>query len=48
VKETIIQQRVKTALKDIVKIQESKRSGELDEGAELVQVLAAPLLPVRL
>jgi hypothetical protein len=38
VKETTIQQRVKTALKDIVKVEESKRSGHRDESAELVQV----------
>jgi hypothetical protein len=43
VKETAVQQRVKMALKDVVKVQESKRSGQLDEGAELVQVSDTPL-----
>jgi hypothetical protein len=40
VRETPIQERVKTALKDIVKTEELKRSGQPDEQAELVQVRA--------
>ena len=38
VRETAIQERVKTALKDIVKVEELKRSGQRDEHVELVQV----------
>ena len=37
-RETAIQERVKTALKDIVKVEELKRSGQRDEHVELVQV----------
>ncbi len=39
VKATAIQQRVKTALKDIVQVEESKRSGQRDEDGELIQVI---------
>ncbi len=39
VKATSVQQRVRTALKDIVQVEESKRSGQRDEHGELIQVL---------
>ena len=41
VRETPVQERVKTALKDIVKTEELKRSGQADEQAQLVQVCVA-------
>jgi hypothetical protein len=40
IRATPIQERVKTALKGIVKAEELKRSGQLDEDGELVQVRA--------
>ena len=44
VRSTSIQQRVKTALKDIVEVEEAKRSGQRDEHGELIQVRWLPAL----
>jgi hypothetical protein len=43
VRSTSIQQRVKTALKDIVEVEEAKRSGQRDEHGELIQVRWLPV-----
>ena len=44
VRTTSIQQRVKTALRDIVEVEEAKRSGQRDEHSELIQVRSLPAL----
>ncbi len=40
VRATSVQQRVKTALKDIVHVEESKRGGQRDEVGEVMQVVS--------
>ncbi len=44
VRPTHIQQRVKIALKNVVNVEESKRSGEQEDG-EVVQVRSPPVTP---